>query len=80
MPRSLFDIPGANLYNLSLFFVLAGWFFQRKVEPASELPKKLMLLVSFYLLLSLFAFVRMLLDMDGIYALRDHLNIPYPTT
>ena len=80
MPRSLFDIPGANLYNLSLFFVLAGWFFQRKVEPASDLPKKLMLLVSFYLLLSLFAFVRMLLDMDGIYALRDHLNIPYPTT
>ncbi|MDC0939210.1 O-antigen ligase family protein [Pseudomonadales bacterium] len=80
MPRSLFDIPGANFYNLSMFFVLAGWFFQKKKEPASDLPKKLVLLVSFYLFLSLLAFARMFFDMDGIYALRDHLNIPYPTT
>lgn len=63
VPKNVMDIPGLNLWNLLLVFVLLGWASQRRLEGLRwDLPSHLNVLLGIYLLIILVGFLRAVFD------------------
>ncbi len=63
MPRTIFDVPGLNPWNLLFFIVLLAWMFRRRREQLRwDLPRVPAVLLLLGLGVLLFGFIRLVAD------------------
>jgi len=74
MPKSIFGIPGFNLWNLLFFNVVLSWLSDRKKSRLSwDFPPYLNALFVIYIIVILVSVFRMLADQSGAQALGEFL-------
>lgn len=75
MPRTIMGIQGFNPWNLLLFFVLCGWFYNARQEGLKwDLPRHIVVLLAIYTLIVFISFFRMLADYDTFIYLMTELE------
>ena len=79
MPKTMLGIQGLNPWNVALASVMAAWWAARKKEGLRwDLPRKLTVLVSLYMVIAFVSFLRMMVDREVLhetigYLVGDHL-------
>ncbi|QYZ64861.1 MAG: hypothetical protein OI74_11895 [Gammaproteobacteria bacterium (ex Lamellibrachia satsuma)] len=79
MPKSLFDIQGLNVWNVTVLFVLLGWVSSRRRENLLwDMPGKITAFLVLYIAVMLIGFFRLYFDSEGIlqYAIAIGGEIP----
>lgn len=67
MPKSMFGIPGLNLWNLLMLAVFIAWRSGRREEGLEwDLPGNVTFMASLYFAVMLWSFLRLLTDFDSI--------------
>lgn len=67
MPKSVFDVPGLNPWNILLIMVVIAWLFNRRNELGRwDMPSRFNNLLWFYFLTIVISFFRMIVDLEGL--------------
>ncbi len=75
MPRAMLGISGLNPYNIVLGFILIAWLSQKKKEQLNwNLPKNVNRYLILFLLVSIVAFIRMIMDPSGFQIHAEYFN------
>jgi O-antigen ligase len=81
MPKSIFDIPGLNPWNLLLLMIVFAWVSNRRKDGCKwDMPSKFKLLLWLYLCVIVVAFFRMIWDFDSIKYYASVTGWPIPST
>lgn len=80
MPKSLMGVQGLNPWNLLLLAICLAWMSQRRSEGLRwDMPRRLNVLLSFYAVVILVGFVRMLGDVNSLAQQAEFLGNEIPT-